>query len=72
MAPAARGIGIHTYDDLFQIGCVGLCKAADTYKAGKASFSTYAYMLIRLLAEGYTHKEIGQRMGGERHRTTRS
>jgi RNA polymerase sigma factor (sigma-70 family) len=124
-----RGIGIFTYDDLFQIGCVGLCKAADTYKPdGRGRFSTYAYRLIRneiydalayatlrrsgefasdpdelprsglnapehvcmndiegsletalsratgvtakgiiairLLAQGYTHREIGERMGG--------
>jgi len=41
------GIGIFTYDDLFQFGGVGLCKAAATYKPGKAKFSTYAYILIR-------------------------
>jgi RNA polymerase sigma factor (sigma-70 family) len=41
------GIGVYTYDDLFQIGCEGLCKAAATYIAGKGKFSTYAYMLIR-------------------------
>ena len=123
-----NGIGIFTYDDLFQIGCVGLCKAADTWKR-KGRFSTYAYIIIRneifgaleyatsrrerevvtdpgflpgspvsaqdipdgsladlnraldaaqaqatgitakgiqairLLAEGYTHREIGERMG---------
>ena len=33
-----------TYDDLFQIGCIGLCKAAATDKGG--TFSTYAYRLI--------------------------
>lgn len=119
-----RGVGIHTYDDLFQIGCIGLCKAADTYRPGKERFSTYAYILIRneifdaleyatlrrnreeltapdmlpgrdeweyngdldgllnraksetggvtakgieairLLAQGYTNREIGERMGG--------
>jgi len=122
-----RGVGVHTYDDLFQIGCLGLCRAADTYRPGKVRFSTYAYVLIRneifdaleyatlrrareavtdpdelpgrnlhelpdgiqydlervldaaqadatgitakgikairLLAEGYTHREIGERMG---------
>ena len=121
-------IGIYTYDDLFQIGCVGLCKAADTYMAeGDACFSTYAYVIIRneiydalkyatlrrkretltevynlppktltaysdglmgaeltldamqacatgvtakgieairMLSQGYTHREIGERMGG--------
>ena len=36
--------GFHTYDDLFQIGCIGLCKAAATDKGG--TFSTYAYRLI--------------------------
>jgi RNA polymerase sigma factor (sigma-70 family) len=124
-----QSIGIFTYDDLFQIGCIGLCKAAATRVPGKGRFSTYAYMLIRneifsaleyatlrknreiaaepeerptsqsldelydgseealnqalaaalmrasgitakgigairLLAEGYTHREIGERMGG--------
>ncbi len=37
--------GIYTYDDLFQIGCIGLCKAAITDKGG--TFSTYAYRLIQ-------------------------
>lgn len=36
--------GVYTYDDLFQIGCIGLCKAAFTDKGG--TFSTYAYRLI--------------------------
>ena len=36
--------GIYTYDDLYQIGCLGLCKAAATDKGG--TFSTYAYRLI--------------------------
>lgn len=39
-----NGLGIYTYDDLFQIGCIGLCKAAVTDKGG--CFSTYAYRLI--------------------------
>ena len=37
-------LGIYTYDDIFQIGCIGLCKAAVTDKGG--TFSTYAYRLI--------------------------
>ena len=37
-------LGIYTYDDIFQIGCIGLCKAACTDKGG--CFSTYAYRLI--------------------------
>ena len=36
--------GVYSYDDLFQIGCIGLCKAAITDKGG--CFSTYAYRLI--------------------------
>ena len=51
-------IGLFTYDDLYQIGCIGLCKAAYTdkyqyaYNRGNAHsedetrFSTYAYRLI--------------------------
>ena len=42
-----RGLGqleCFTYDDLFQIGCIGLCKAAATDKGG--CFSTYAYRII--------------------------
>ena len=37
-------VGMYSYDDLFQIGCIGLCKAAATDKGG--TFSTYAYRLI--------------------------
>ena len=39
-----NSLGIYTYDDLFQIGCIGLSKAAATDKGG--CFSTYAYRLI--------------------------
>ena len=39
--------GIYSYDDLFQIGCIGLCKAAAQYQPGRAVFSTYAYIAIR-------------------------
>ena len=40
--------GIFDYKDLFQIGCIGLCKAAGTFNPdGQAKFSTYAYILIR-------------------------
>lgn len=37
-------LGLYSYDDLYQIGCIGLCKAAATDKGG--CFSTYAYRLI--------------------------
>lgn len=40
-----RELGGLGYDDLFQIGCIGLCKAAATDKGG-CCFSTYAYRLI--------------------------
>lgn len=36
--------GIYSKEDLFQIGCIGLCKAVATDKGG--CFSTYAYRLI--------------------------
>lgn len=36
--------GMVSFDDLFQTGCVGLCKAAATDRGG--CFSTYAYRLI--------------------------
>ena len=36
--------GSYTREDLFQIGCIGLCKAVATDKGG--CFSTYAYRLI--------------------------
>ena len=38
---------LYGYDDLYQIGCLGLCKAAQTTKPGEGAFSTYAYILIR-------------------------
>ncbi|MCM1500370.1 MAG: sigma-70 family RNA polymerase sigma factor [Clostridium sp.] len=37
-------VGMYSFDDLFQIGCIGLCKAVATDKGGV--FSTYAYRLI--------------------------
>lgn len=55
---------IYTYDDLFQIGCIGLCKAAQTDQPGhKGAFSTYAYCLIR--NEIYTQMEYATRRGRE-------
>ena len=55
---------IYTYDDLFQIGCIGLCKAAQTDQPGhKGAFSTYAYCLIR--NEIYTQLEYATRRGRE-------
>jgi len=55
---------IYDYDDLFQIGCLGLCKAAQTDRPGhKGAFSTYAYLLIR--NEIYTQLEYATRRGRE-------
>lgn len=36
--------GLYSYEDLVQIGSIGLCKAAATDRGG--TFSTYAYRLI--------------------------
>ena len=59
----ARG-AMFGYDDLFQIGCLGLCKAAQTDKPGHTvAFSTYAYRLIR--NEIYTELERATRRGRE-------
>lgn len=55
---------IYDYDDLFQIGCIGLCKAAQTDRPDhKGAFSTYAYCLIR--NEIYTQLEYATRRGRE-------
>ena len=55
---------IYDYDDLFQIGCIGLCKAAQTDQPGHGgAFSTYAYCLIR--NEIYTQLEYATRRGRE-------
>lgn len=35
------------YDDLYQEGCVCLCKAAATYDGDKAKFITYAQVVVR-------------------------
>ena len=40
-------IGIFTYQDIFQIGCEGLSKAAMNYESSRSEFSTCAYIYIR-------------------------
>lgn len=56
-----RGRGIE-YDDLFQAGCMGLCKAADAFDTERGvKFSTYAVPVIlgemrRLFRDGGTVK----------------
>jgi len=42
-----NNLGIFTYHDIFQIGCVGLSKAAMNYIPGDEKFSTCAYIYIR-------------------------
>ena len=36
-----------SYEDLYQEGCIWLCRAAVTYNAAKALFSTYAKKVVR-------------------------
>jgi len=36
----------HEYNDLFQVGCIGLIKAVDTFDINKGKFSSYAYICI--------------------------
>lgn len=36
-----------SYDDLFQEGCLWLCKAATTYDGKKAQFKTYARIVVK-------------------------
>ena len=40
-------VGIYSYDDLYQIGCVGLCKAAAGYRQGSVPFEGYAWIVVR-------------------------
>lgn len=36
-----------SYEDLYQEGCVALCRAAATFRPGGCKFSTYAFPVIR-------------------------
>jgi len=55
---------VYTTEDLYQIGCIGLCKAVKTDKIGhSAAFSTYASRLIR--NEIYDALEYSTRHGWE-------
>ena len=70
-----QNIGIFTYEDLYQIGCMGLCKAAytdkfqyaykreNTHTASNTCFSTYAYRVI--LNEILTKLEYATRRRAE-------
>lgn len=55
---------VYSKEDLYQIGCIGLCKAVKSDKAGHAgAFSTYACRLIR--NEIYDALEYSTRRGRE-------
>ena len=48
------------YGDLFQEGCLWLCKAAFTYNAGQAQFSTYAKKVVKNGLLSYCRKICSQ------------
>ena len=48
------------YGDLFQEGCLWRCKAAFTYNAGQAQFSTYAKKVVKNGLLSYCRKICSQ------------
>lgn len=44
---SAGEYGINSYEDLVQVGRIGLCKAIKTYDKEKAKFSSYAMTVIK-------------------------
>ena len=44
--PRENVVGM-SYEDLFQEGCVGLCRAASAYDTSRSTFDTYAVAVIR-------------------------
>lgn len=44
------------YDDLYQEGCIWLCRAANSYQAEVAKFSTYAKTVVRNGLYSYCRK----------------
>lgn len=74
-----KGRGIE-YDDLFQAGCMGLCKAADAFDVNRGvRFSTYAVPVIlgemrRLFRDGgaikvsRSIKELSMKIGRQREK----
>ena len=72
------------YDDLYQAGCIGLCKAADGFDFGRGlKFSTYAVPVIlgeirRIFRDGgavkvgRTLKELSLKAGREKERLAKS
>lgn len=49
-----KGIVGMEYDDLYQIGCIALCKAAACYRPDRgAAFKTYAHKVIRNMLQDH-------------------
>lgn len=48
------------YDDLYQEGCLYLCRAAQTFEAGRVQFSTYAKKVIRNGLISYCRRQCGR------------
>ncbi len=40
-------LGSFDYEDLFQIGCIGLSKAANSFDSSKGKFSSFAFIVVR-------------------------
>ena len=60
------------YSDLFQEGCLWLCKAAATYKDdGRAQFSTYAKTVVKNGLLSYCRKVCNHRSHFSRNRADR-
>ena len=48
------------YDDLYQEGCVWLCRAAQSFEPGRAQFSTYAKKVVRNGLLSYCRQQYGK------------
>lgn len=48
------------YDDLYQEGCVWLCRAAQSFEPGRAQFATYAKKVIRNGLLSYCRAQCGR------------
>ncbi len=54
------------YDDLFQIGCIGLIKAARKYEETRSQFSTYACLRICGELSKFVRDMTAQKRGGDK------
>lgn len=48
------------YNDLYQEGCVWLCRAAQSFEPGRAQFATYAKKVIRNGLLSYCRRQCGR------------